>query len=104
MAYENQDYEQNGYNNQYYGGEKVVSLGDWVITLIVLAIPLVGFIMTFVWGFSASTPPSKANYCKAVLIFYAIGIVLSVVFGGALLALLGFTADPETYMNVMSII
>ena len=42
-----------------------ISLGEWIITLIVLAIPLVNIIMLFVWGFSSGTNPSKGNFCKA---------------------------------------
>lgn len=60
----------------------VMSLGDWIITMIVLAIPLVGFIMLFVWGFSSSANPNKSNFCKAALIFYLIGIVVFFLFGG----------------------
>lgn len=59
-----------------------MSLGDWIITMIVLSIPIVGFIMLFVWGFSSSTNPNKANFCKAALIFYLIAIVLFFLFGG----------------------
>lgn len=61
----------------------VMSLGDWIITMIVLAIPLVNIIMLFVWGFSSSTNPNKANFCKAYLIFMLIAIVLFFVMGGA---------------------
>ena len=64
----------------------VMSLGDWIITLIVLAIPLVGFIMLFVWGFSSSTNPNKSNFCKAALIFYLVSLVLAVLFWGSLMA------------------
>ena len=60
----------------------VMSLGDWIITMIVLSIPIVGFIMLFVWGFSSSANPNKANFCKAALIFYLIGLVLFFLFGG----------------------
>ncbi len=60
----------------------VMSLGDWIITMIVLAIPIVGFIMLFVWGFSSSANPNKSNFCKAALIFYLIAIVLFFLFGG----------------------
>jgi hypothetical protein len=60
----------------------VISLGEWIITLIVLAIPLVNIIMLFVWGFSSGTNPNKGNLCKAVLIFYLIGIVCFFLFGG----------------------
>lgn len=58
-----------------------VSLGDWIITLIVLAIPIVGIVMLFVWGFSSSTHPSKQNYCRAVLIFALVAFVLVFVIG-----------------------
>jgi hypothetical protein len=58
-----------------------VSLGDWILTLIVLAIPLVGLIMLFVWGFSSSTNPSKRNYCQATLILLAVLFVLVILLG-----------------------
>lgn len=57
-----------------------VSLGDWILTLIVLAIPLVGIVMLFVWGFSSGTNPSKQNYCRAALILVAVFLVLWVLF------------------------
>lgn len=59
--------------------EKPMSLVDWLITLIVLAIPCVGLVMMFVWGFGQGNN-SRKNYCRATLIFAAIGIVLSVIF------------------------
>lgn len=57
-----------------------VSLGDWILTLIVLAIPIVGIVMLFVWGFSSGTNPSKQNYCRAALILAAVFLVLWVLF------------------------
>ncbi|MGH8235037.1 MAG: hypothetical protein ACREPU_12725 [Rhodanobacteraceae bacterium] len=57
-----------------------VSLGDWILTLIVLAIPIVGLVMLFVWGFGSGTHPSKQNFCRASLILYLIGIVIFVLF------------------------
>ncbi len=53
-----------------------VSLGDWIITLIVLCIPIVNIVMLFVWGFSAGTQPSKRNYCRAALIMMVVMFVL----------------------------
>ncbi len=63
----------------------IISLGEWIITLLITAIPLVGFIMLFVWGFSSGTNPTKANFAKASLIFVAIGIVLWFLFVGAII-------------------
>ena len=54
----------------------VMTIGDWIVTSIVLAIPLVNLIMAFVWGFGSNTNPNKANYCKAWLIFIAIVVAL----------------------------
>ena len=51
----------------------VMTMGEWLITLIVLAIPCVNVIMYFVWAFG------NGNFCRAGLIVMAIGIVLSLV-------------------------
>ncbi|GAB3341640.1 hypothetical protein GCM10027429_30190 [Marivirga atlantica] len=59
---------------------KPLSVGDWIVTLIITAIPLVGFVMLFVWAFGSNTNPNKANWAKAALVLFAIGIVLSILF------------------------
>ncbi len=75
--------------------ERPVSVGNWLVTLIVLAIPLVGLIMALVWAFSDNTPPSKRNYCKAALILILIAIVLF----GALVFLGGGLAAVQNAMQ-----
>ncbi|MCX6972559.1 MAG: hypothetical protein NTV93_20740 [Verrucomicrobia bacterium] len=54
-----------------------VTMGNWMLTMIVLAIPLVNLIMLFYWAFSSGTNPSKRTYCQATLMFglLALGIV-----------------------------
>ena len=66
-----------------------ISVGEWVITTIILAVPIVGFIMLFVQGFGSNTQPSKANWAKATLIMIGISIVLSFLFLGSLLGIMG---------------
>ncbi len=80
----NAAYENSTYSNQ----SPTISVGDWLITILLSAIPLVGFIMLLVWAFSSSTPPSKANYAKATLIFFVIFMVLGFLFAGSIMALL----------------
>ena len=58
----------------------VISTKDWVITLLIRIIPVVGFIMLFVWAFGSNDNPNRANWAKAALIMIAIGIVLSIIF------------------------
>ena len=59
---------------------KVMSLKDWVISLIISVIPVVGFVMLLVWAFSDSVNPNKKNWSRAMLIMYIIGIALYVLF------------------------
>jgi Na+/phosphate symporter len=65
-----------------------VSVGEWLITYLIMCIPLVGVIMLFVWAFSSSTAPSKANWAKAALLVTVIFMVLGFFFAGTLIALL----------------
>lgn len=65
-----------------------ITIGDWLITYLITAVPLVGFVMLFVWAFGANTPPSKANWAKATLIIYVIFGILGLLFAGSFMALL----------------
>ncbi len=67
---------------------QVMSVKDWVITILITAIPLVGVIMLFVWAFGSNENPNKSNWAKALLIWTAIGIVLSFLLWGTIAALI----------------
>jgi hypothetical protein len=57
----------------------VITVGEWFITILITAIPLVGLIMLFVWAFSTGTNPAKGNWAKAMLIWAAIVVVLYII-------------------------
>lgn len=78
-----------GLQNQEPAAYQPMSIGDWIITLIITYIPLVGFIMLFVWAFGDGTHPSKKTWAQASLIMMVIVIVLMIVFFGVLASLLG---------------
>ena len=63
-------------NNQQYQPMRV---GEWILTFILTGLPLIGFIMMFVWAFSSGTHPSKQSWAKAYLILMAIGIILTII-------------------------
>ena len=65
-----------------------MSIGDWIITSLIVAIPIVGFVMLFVWSFGSNTQPSKANWAKATLIMIGISIVIFLLFFGSILGVL----------------
>jgi hypothetical protein len=59
-----------------------VSVLNWIVTLIVLAIPLVNLVMYLVWAFGGGTPRSKANYCRACIYLFLAGLVVAFLFMG----------------------
>jgi Na+/phosphate symporter len=74
--------EQVGHQNR-----SVVSIGDWIVTMIIMLIPVINFIMLLVWAFSGGTPKSKSNWAKATLIFMVLGAILTFVFWGTITAI-----------------
>jgi hypothetical protein len=56
----------------------VMKMGEWVLSIIISCIPLVGIIMLFVWAFSGDVNANKKNWAKAMLVIQLIGIVLIV--------------------------
>jgi len=68
---------------------QVLSTKDWLITLIITAIPVINIIMFFVWAFGDGANPNKANWAKASLLLMvivaALYILLVVIFFGIIL-------------------
>lgn len=58
---------------------QVMTMGNWFVTLLLLGIPIIGFIMLFVWGFGGNEKPSRANFCKLSLLLMLIGVIISIV-------------------------
>lgn len=77
----------------------VMKVSDWFITIFITAIPLVGLIMLFVWSFGSDTNQSKANWAKAMLLWYLVLLILyiliAMVFGAAFLS--GMTGFDSGY-------
>ena len=79
-----------------FDAEEPMSVGQWLITMLVMLIPCVNIVMIFVWAFGSGNR-SRANYFKATLIWVAIGIALSIILSIAL-AVLGVSLS-DTLMN-----
>ena len=56
-----------------------VTVGDWMLTYLLMCIPLVGLILLFVWAFGSNTPVSKANWAKATLLWMLIVTILYII-------------------------
>lgn len=65
----------------------VMSLKDWIITFLITSIPLVGFVMLFVWAFGSGENPNKSNFAKAALILTAVWCVVVFLLWGTIAAI-----------------
>lgn len=55
-----------------------MSVKDWLLTLLIMAIPFVGIIMLFVYAFGSNENVNKQNWAKAQLIMIAIVVGLAI--------------------------
>jgi hypothetical protein len=56
--------------------DKPVSVGDWILTFIVLGIPVVNLVLLLIWAFGSTTHPSSKIYAKAILILVVVAIAI----------------------------
>ncbi len=70
-----------------------LSVGQYLLMLIISAIPMVGLIMQLVWAFGGATNVNRRNFARAGLILSLIAIVLAIIFGGLMIALMAIVRD-----------
>ena len=59
---------------------KAPSVGNWMITLLIMTIPIVNFVALIYWASSGSSNPIKANFAKAAILWLVVIISLSLLF------------------------
>ena len=57
-----------------------LSVGAWLVTLIVLAVPILNIILYVYWAFISKGNQGRINFCRASLILMVVGLVLAVLF------------------------
>lgn len=82
-AYNYQYAPQGGYEQEF---EPPVTMGEWLVSMLLMLIPCVNIVLMFVWAFSSSEKKSKSNFFKASLIMTAIAIVLEFILVSVLMA------------------
>lgn len=90
------NYNYNVGNNTGYAQEysqeadsSPISLGEWILILLLMSIPCVNIVLCIIWGFGKQGNITKRNFCRAQLIFVAIGIVLSLIMVFVTMAIIG---------------
>jgi len=76
-------------------GETPVSTMSWVGTLILLSIPLVGFLLMIIWALGIGVCASKRNFCRASLILALFVCVIWALIAVLFFAFYGMNALPS---------
>lgn len=80
-----QDY---GSNYTLDPNTSVMKTTEWLLTLIILNIPFVGFIMSLIWAFGNNDNYNRRNFCRAYLIIVIIAFVLMIIFASTIFAVI----------------
>lgn len=76
--------------------QEKMSVGSWVGTIILTSwFGLISLILLLVWAFG-NTPQPKKNYCRAMLIFELIAVILVVVLFVVFMTIIGWDFDAFT--------
>jgi small neutral amino acid transporter SnatA (MarC family) len=76
---------------------RIMTVGDWMITLLVLALPLVNIIMYIVWALDNNGNLNRRNFCRASLLWFAIVMGIAIVIG-VVMAILGVAVGAAQNM------
>ena len=83
-------------NNQLISNDpnlQPMTLKDWIITDLLLLIPIANLVLVFVWAFGSDVNRSKKTYFQAQLIFVAIILGIYIIIAILVIAILGATAS-----------
>ena len=115
--YQGQRYQGQPYQNPPYGQPpysqqpdktSVMSMKDWLLTLLLMLIPIANIVFLFIWGFGSEANENKKHWAQAELIMVAIIIGIEILVGvfafAGIMALAGRIASgsgsfPYAYEN-----
>lgn len=67
------------YNQQSFY-EEPMTVGQWMLTILILFIPCVSVVMVLIWAFGNGENETKRNFARAILVYKAIQIVFVFLF------------------------
>ena len=78
--YQQTNYQQQGYKQQYEvnNNNSPLTVGQYIGTILLGSIPLVGFVLFIVWAFSSDVNINKKNLCRAYLILMLAAVVIEI--------------------------
>jgi type II secretory pathway component PulF len=77
--------------------EPVMSIGNWIVTFILLVIPIVNIIMLIIWALSNSVNRNRKSFAIAVLIIWVILFIIGLIASPAITAWMSNLAENANF-------
>ncbi len=61
--------------------KRLLTVGEWWVTLVVLCVPLLNIILCLVWALRSSGNIHRRNFCRATLLLIPVVVVMALVRG-----------------------
>lgn len=84
--------------NEAKDGEKPMSVGGWILTFILLCLPIIDIILTIVWACGKSKYKSKVTFARALLIVLLAAAILTAI--GIIVLLILFRNDIDKIVEI----
>ena len=55
---------------------KIITTSEWILTKLIVLIPIVNIIMLFIWAYNKKTDLNKSNWAKAELVVLTVKFIL----------------------------
>ena len=72
----------------------VMGVFDYILSMVLFSLPIVGLILMLYWGFSSTTGINRKNFARAYLVLYVIQLILvfacTALFGSAFASLTAY--------------
>jgi len=68
--------------------EPVMSVGDWIGTFILMAIPIINVILVLVWALSSTVNRNRRNYAIAIILIWVVFAIILIAFSSAIMVFL----------------
>jgi len=78
---------------------KPMSVWQFLLMFIILAVPILNIIMVFVWAFGSKANLNKKNLSRAYLIVVVVMIVLWIAVGASIMSIFGGITGPSSSFN-----
>ena len=65
--------------HQNSGDLDLITMGQYLIMFLIMAIPIAGIVMLFIWSFGGDTGPNKKNFARAYLVMMLIALGVAII-------------------------